>query len=168
MHVGVYHLAGRRVAFRNDYCRTCDAPRLATRVRSFAVLNIFWIPLIPLGFRHRWFCVLCGRPPHESTRTRHGYKIAGVVVLVLMSVGFWYLPMEEMPNDEGLLWSLRIGSPLLLVWSLYHLGTTTREPDHKEKLAGVEPYLSSICPFCQGSLFNAPTWHCPTCKLERM
>lgn len=168
MHLGVYHFAPKKVAFRNDYCRACQAPRLAIRVRTFDALHVYWVPILPLGFWHRWHCTDCGRPPSENTRTRQGIKIAGAIALLPMIAIFWIAPVDNAAQGEAIwFWGGRILLPLLLAWTIYQIRKGPQEPGYKEKLAEVEPYLSSSCPFCQTMLFNIPKWHCPTCGLER-
>ena len=50
---GVYRWGRKLVAYRNDYCLSCAAPRLAFQHRTFDVLHAFWIPLIPIGLWKR-------------------------------------------------------------------------------------------------------------------
>src|SRR5437588_10134396 len=91
---GIYHWKAKRIAFRADYCRNCQAARLAVLIRTVDALHLFWIPILPLGIWSRWFCLTCGRRPHESTRTRRGFKVAVAVVLVLVSAVVW-VPLGE-------------------------------------------------------------------------
>ena len=43
---GAYHFWPKRVAFRDDYCLTCQAPRRSIAVRTFDVGYIYWIPFL--------------------------------------------------------------------------------------------------------------------------
>ena len=169
LHVNVYRFAPKWTAFRNDYCRPCAHERISIRTRTFNMLGVMWIPLIPLGFQQRWICSECRQPTRANTRTRHGYKIAGILMLLLMAPAMWWLPLAEIPPEDHVwIWGMRIGLPLLLAWSIYHLRTATREPEYDEAFARVQPYTSRMCPFCNVDLLNVPAWHCPTCGLERM
>ena len=60
---GRYFWARRILAFRNDYCLTCRAARMAFLHRTFDVFHLFWIPVLPLGFWQRWRCGVCGAEP---------------------------------------------------------------------------------------------------------
>lgn len=98
MH-GTYSLARKLVAYRNDYCLQCDAPRLAFQHRTFDVLHAFFLPVLPLGLWKRWQCAVCGRNPHESGRTRKSLKWAGTAILGLMSLSMWVVSTQEKPED---------------------------------------------------------------------
>src|ERR1039458_1806615 len=47
---GAYHFRTKPVAFRDDYCLSCGAPRRSIAVRSVDVGHIFWIPILPVLF----------------------------------------------------------------------------------------------------------------------
>jgi len=83
--VGSYSYRKTIVAYRNDYCLTCDAPRLAHRIRSLEVLHVYFIPLLPLGFFRNWKCSACGADPHVSVRTSKVMKWMGVGVLAVLA-----------------------------------------------------------------------------------
>src|ERR1700686_3493787 len=42
---GSYHFWPKRVAFRNDYCLRCQAPRRSIAIRTFDVGHLFWNPI---------------------------------------------------------------------------------------------------------------------------
>ncbi|HEX2645352.1 MAG TPA: hypothetical protein VHU81_20305 [Thermoanaerobaculia bacterium] len=161
---GIYNWRPRQVAFRNDFCRTCAGPRLAVQLRTFDVLHLYWIPLIPLGFWKRWHCALCGRDPHSATRTRRGFKVAGAIVLGLMAFALWALPVE--PPDEAWIWGMRIGLSLAALAATIASLKHTPEPQLQEALDRVRPFEGWICPLCGGELSNIPGWHCPACGVE--
>lgn len=162
---GTYHLFPKRVAFRNDFCLKCGAQRRAFQIRTFDILHVFWVPLLPIGFWKRWRCTSCGADPHANVKTRRSYKIAGVAILLLMTLGFWFAPIEK--GDEVLFWALRIGAPLLAVWAIWNIRTTPVEPTLTQQLAAVAPAQDATCPLCGFALANTPTWHCPRCGLRR-
>ena len=161
---GVYNFNVRRVAFRRDHCRTCRAPRLAVRVRSFDVVHLFWIPVLPIGVWRRWFCATCKHPPHDAPGTRRPFKFLAVPLLALMSASMW----ADMPEAEPrLLWPLRIGLPVLtlvtLVWALRHVP----EPDVERALNGVAPFSGARCPVCgEGEYLDSPYWRCRVCGVR--
>src|SRR5258708_39448951 len=58
-HEGVHSYNSRIVAYRNDFCLSCEAPRRAHQVRSFKAYRVFYIPVLPLGFWREWQCSEC-------------------------------------------------------------------------------------------------------------
>lgn len=167
MSLDLLHIRPRKVAFRNDYCLSCDAPRLAICVRTFDVIRAGILPVLPLGFIHRWYCTACERLTNRSSRIRYSHKAVAVTVLAWMTLAFWLIPVSWFPDVVFFIWQGRIGSLLLLALAWHHLRQEPREPGYKERLAKVEPYLSSTCPLCGTPLSNIPNWHCPSCGLER-
>lgn len=167
MSLDLLHVRPREVAFRNDHCLNCEQPRLAICVRSFDVVRAGILPVVPLGFIHRWYCTTCEKLTNRSYRVHYGHKVAAVFVLAWMTMAFWLIPASAFPDLAVLLWQGRIGTLPLLAWAWYRLRQEPREPGYKEKLAQVEPYASATCPFCGVLLNNVPTWHCPQCGLER-
>ena len=164
--VGVYHWRAKRVAFRNDFCLACGEARRAVQVRTFDVGHIFWIPILPAGFWKRWVCTVCGRDPHLLTKTRRGFKWAGLVILVLIAVAVW----ADSPDPEAVaaFWVLRIAAPIGIGLLLWHLVRTPKEPTLKEKLASIPPAADTVCPFCGAQLLTLGSQcSCPVCGVER-
>lgn len=139
---GIYRWKPKRLAFRNDYCLKCDAPRRAVQVRTFNVGHIFWIPLIPAGSWKKWVCTACGRDPHVSVKTRRGFKWVGLVILLLFSVLFWAMPVDR--EIIAMTWIIRIAAPLGLVLTLRHLLRTKTEPSFAAKLATIQPASDTV------------------------
>jgi hypothetical protein len=81
----------RRVAFRNDYCMACNAPRRAVQIRTLDVIHLYFIPLLPLGLWKRWCCCTCGMNPHQLHLTRRLIKTAVLVVFLFCTVFFFLL-----------------------------------------------------------------------------
>lgn len=161
LHWGIYHWRPRVVAFRNDFCRACDLPRVAFRVRTFAALHVFWVPLLPLGFWRRWCCSRCGASPHRLLRTRPGFKIAGALCLVLLSLAAWLVPGER--ESPALVWGMRVGWPALLALTLVSIVRHRPEAGLGDLLLAVTPFEGTRCPACDGELLTAPELHCGAC-----
>lgn len=159
---GFYHWRPRRTAFRNDYCRTCEAERLSVLLRTFDVLHIYWIPVLPVGVWSRWHCTTCGFRPHAAIRSRRGFKVAGAVALGALALLAWADP-EVKPSEAIWVWGIRLGLALAAmaagVWTFRH----PREPRFREVLAGVKPFAGWTCPLCAGPLQSVPDWHCTAC-----
>jgi hypothetical protein len=167
---GFYYFRPRRIAFRNDYCRSCAQPRRSVQIRTFDAWHLFWIPLLPLGFHKRWRCTACGREPHIYPGTRRGFKWVGLFILLLSSVAFWALPLtpDVTPDVRTPTWIFRIAAPLGAIFTLRHLLRTHRDPSLKEKLAGISPAEDTVCPFCNSQLLLLSSQcSCPTCGIVR-
>jgi hypothetical protein len=166
---GTYFLARKVLAFRNDYCLRCAAPRLAVRQRTFDVAHVFWIPILPLGFWKRWLCSSCGNDPHTQVRTSRGVKWVGVVLLVFFAVIAWTGPASgKDPSDTIGIWLMRIGLPIGLAFAVR--GTLrSPEPERlRDKLREVTPYGAQECPLCRAQLVHrARGWQCIGCGAER-
>jgi hypothetical protein len=162
VHYGLYHFRPKAVAFRNDYCRTCDRPRLAVRVRTFDVFHLYWVPLLPVGFWRRWYCSTCKGDPHARTRTRRGFKIAAGVILVLFTLFAWTL-LPEVEPDWRWVWGTRgVVSGLLLV-TVVSLARHRPEADLAALLAIVAPFAGHQCPLCGGDLLVTHETRCARC-----
>jgi hypothetical protein len=168
---GVYHFWPKKVAFRNDYCLSCEAPRRSIAIRSFDVGHVYWVPLVPVGFWKHWACTVCRRDPHANPKTRRWLKWIGLVCLLLLSATFWSVPTNA---DLGVLpWIMRLlplgGAVALLI----QLMRTPPEPSLRERLATIPPASDSNCPFCSTPLMaggispGSARWSCPACGAER-
>jgi hypothetical protein len=164
---GIYHFRPRRLAFRNDYCLSCNQPRRSVQIRTFDAWHVFWIPLLPLGFWKRWVCTSCRGQTRVNTKTRRPFKWAGLVILALLSVAFWIEPID---SDFFIgSWIFRIGGPLGAIFAFAHLLRTPKEPGLKEKLATVPPASDTVCPFCGAQLMMlASQCSCPACGVARL
>jgi hypothetical protein len=161
---GIYHWKPKRIAFRADYCRSCQASGISVLVRTIDVLHISWVPILPLGVWSRWFCTTCGNRPHQSTRTRRGFKVAGAVVLGIYTAVVWAAPLPE--ADAWIFWPLRFVFPFLAVLAIVSAVRVPLEPDLKARLAQVVEFQGWVCPLCGGQLLQVPRLHCTRCRAE--
>jgi fatty acid desaturase len=162
---GIYRWAQKRTAFRNDYCLSCEAPRKAMQIRTFNFYHLFWVPILPLGFIKRWFCMTCGSQPSYNKKTRYGFKIAGLIVLAIFAIFFWLCPVQ--PGDEGFFWSFRIGAPIGLFITIIHLFRSKRDPTYIDLFRKVSRAEDTLCPFCSVALVAMPQLLCPLCGVHR-
>ena len=164
---GVYFFGQRSVAFRNDYCLSCAAPRLAHRVRSIDVGHIFWVPLLPLGVWKRWRCSACGNNPHQQVRTSRGLKWVGIGLLALMALSAWTVDAKK-EDDVAVTWLMRIGLPIGVVFAVRATLRGAAPEKLKDKLRGIVPYRERQCPLCQGQLVGrAAGFSCVKCGAHR-
>jgi hypothetical protein len=165
---GTYSWWRRIVAYRNDYCLTCSAERMAFQHRTFDVHHVFWIPILPLGLWKRWHCTECGQDPHASPRTRKSLKWAGVACLAFFTLSAWMVSPAEKPEDTVFIWVVRLAGPLATAWAAWATARSPAGERLKEKLRGVRPLMDTACPLCRVTLFpSEPAWHCPQCGIRR-
>jgi hypothetical protein len=162
---GAYHFRPKPVAFRDDYCLSCQAPRRAIAIQTFDVGHIFWIPVLPVGRWKHWKCIACRKDPHVNPKTRRSLLWAGLLCLIAVSVILWGSPDFE---PGATVWILRISGPAAAIWLLSHLLRTPKGPTLRERLAAIPPAADAICPFCATPLIcGSARWSCPACKAVR-
>lgn len=162
---GTYHWRPRQIAFRNDYCRACERQTISVLIRTIDVFHVLFIPILPIGVWSRWHCARCGGRPHWVARTRRGFKIVGTVFLALSCAAIWVpLPLEG--GDAVIIWLLRIGLPVALVFAIRSILRHRPEPDFKQRLAAVIPYEGWDCPLCGGQLLSVPEKVCSACGAQ--
>ncbi len=168
IQVGVYKFAKKRVAFRCDYCRHCGRETMSVADRSFNFLHLYWIPILPLGFRTEWRCAVCGQDPHRDTVASRPMKIIVAALLLMIVLTFWYpvfFPVS-LPNNSLQIWGLRIGVAVLFIISVRWIGQDSTASLQQE-LPGVQPYNQSTCPFCHGTLmYEFEGAKCISCDVE--
>src|SRR5271169_3478615 len=164
---GTYHFWPKRVAFRNDFCLRCQAPRRSIAVRTFDVGHIFWIPILPVGLWKHWECDVCGQHPHVNPRTRRSFKWLGLVCLLAVSLIAWAAPADADFGTAG--WIVRVAAPALAILLFVHLRRTPKEPSLRQRLSMIPPAADTICPFCATPLVpdTGARWACPACKAMR-
>jgi hypothetical protein len=164
---GIYRFHPKRVAFRNDYCRTCVQSGRSVQVRTFDAAHVFWIPVLPLGYRKRWLCTICGHSPHIYRGTRRGFKWAGFAVLLFLAAFSWAAPLEQ--DASIFTWSVRVAAPIGALLVFVHLRRTPKDPSLPEILAVIPAASDSICPFCGTPLLVLSSrCSCPACGVARV
>ena len=168
---GLYQFSEKRTAFRNDFCANCRLPCLAVQIRTFDVHHIFWIPLIPVGFRKRWYCTRCGRQSDVYAGTRRPFKWIGLFLLIVLTPALWFMPLEGEP-DRGFvifIWVLRFAAPLGSILTAWHLHRTRYQRSPEGWLAHVAPADDTACPFCNTPLVVlSGRASCPSCGVLRL
>jgi hypothetical protein len=162
---GSYRFWPKRVAFRNDYCLRCQAPRRSIAVRTFDVGHVFWIPLLPVGFWKRWQCEVCGQKPHAYPKVRRLFKWVGLVGSIALSLMVWASPSGAEVGVIG--WILRVAAPAGAILLLLDLLRTPKEPSIRRRLRTIAPATDAVCPFCATPLLAGARWSCPGCGAVR-
>jgi len=159
IEIGEYHLWPKPVAFRNDYCLTCQRERRAIRSRTLDVVHVFYVPVLPVGFWKHWSCSACGRDPHGRRGSRSSLKWFSMLVLIVLALLFWLEPGTPV--------AVRAIITTLSVLLVLYLLRSPSEMAMREKLAAVPSATDTICPFCQTPMVGGTQWSCPACGVVR-
>jgi ribosomal protein L37AE/L43A len=164
---GAYHFWPKRVAFRNDYCLSCKAPRRSIAVRTFDVGHIFWVPILPVGFWRHWQCSVCGRKPHVARWSVRSLKWVALACLIGVSAIFWAVP-EANTGSALIGWLFRLAAPAGAIVLLVHL-LRSRGSSLRKRLAAIPAAAETTCPFCETPLVvgTGTRWSCPACGVVR-
>lgn len=169
---GTYHFSRKLVAYRYDYCMNCENPRVAGQWRTFDVLHLCFVPLIPLGFWKRWACSACGKPPHARVKTSRGVKILGAVISLVWSGISFYCAIFTSPKsgeDNSGLWTMGALGIAAFAYLCYSLSQKeTPAPDLNEQLGRLQTPTEMSCPFCGGRLQSGLTTFCEGCGVQRL
>jgi hypothetical protein len=160
---GTYHIGRKRVSCRNAYCTTCRAPRFTEGRRSFVVLHLFFIPILPVAAVVRWFCHTCGNEIDARRPSRPWILVAGAGIGLLMTFAGVMVVVDGHEVVSGL--GCLILGPLLVI-GLIHL---IRKQDYRGYVASQEqvpPLPGDHCPYCAAPVFAAETPHCHACKVD--
>ena len=156
---GHYRLAPKLIAYRNDWCNHCGEPVLAQQWRSFYLGHLYWIPLIPLGFRKNWQCTQCARDPRERVRTSLAIILAGLLTFTLACVLTFLVPHSD--GEATIVWTLRgIFGSVSAVFAFWLLSRSNEQPP---PIKYVEPLRNERCLICGGRMTDFPRWHCVDC-----
>jgi hypothetical protein len=168
---GIYRFSKKFTAFRNDFCANCGLPCGAVQIRTFDVHHIFWLPLIPVGFKKRWYCTRCDQQSDVYAGTRRPFKWIGLFLLLLLSPLLWFLPLEG-EQDRGFVIFIRVlrfGAPFAAILTAWHLRRTRNERSRQDWLSHVPPADDANCPFCQTPLMVlSGQGSCPSCGALRL
>ena len=164
---GFYRWCSKSIAFRHDYCRHCESETTSVLVRTLDVIHIYWVPLLPIGLFRRWRCRQCGNHPHIGTKTRIGFKIAGLIILILMTLSFWLAePSDDM--EPVPLWGFRLCLLLACILTIRSIRKQVDEPSFKKTLHLVQPYAGQLCLLCGGELAIGNPSICTACKAKHL
>lgn len=159
---GLYKWFPKLTAFRRDFCRNCETEVLAVRRRTFSVLHLYWIPLAPLGVWNKWHCTVCGCPAHENTRTRKGFVVTILIVLIVFTF-FLSFAYSITGRDWPMAVLFRFVLPVTLGILLTRYVNEKKEPDFCKALAAVKPFSGYECPLCGSPLVINTLTRCVSC-----
>lgn len=166
---GIYRLDNKRTAYRSDYCLSCKAPRVAEQYRSFNILHIFFVPLVPLGLWTRWRCLTCKNDPHARVSTSRPITIIAVLLMLLAVASTFAVSPAEMHEDNPylVLWGTRFGLAVVIAGLIASLRMTKGQAiPLKDTLQSVTPLPRDKCFYCDGWLQTGD--YCPRCAVRRL
>ena len=163
MHCGTYHFGNKLVACRNAYCTTCEAPRFCEGRRSIIVLSVFYIPLLPIAKRTRWFCAESGHFI-DAHRPNHRFILrAGVFFgIVLTAIG---LMVGIETEQRGVAVGCMVCGPMMVAGLVYLL----RRGDYEQYMSvcrAVEPLNTGHCPYCGRPTTTGRIPRCHSCRVN--
>ena len=170
---GAYRWFPRKVGFRNDYCMTCRAPRRAEQVRTFDVLHLNLVPVLPLGFRRRWVCQECGLRPRQVRLTLRLIAQMVLVASLIEAATFWgsiFFVGLAIAEDVDAFWFLGvICSVVAVALGGYLIFWPPAGPSYEELRQSVPAANDTKCPFCGTPLIDEFfDCHCPDCGAKRL
>ena len=157
------------VAYRNDFCLSCEEPRRALHIRSIKALHLFFIPVLPIYFWWHWECSECGRPPHSDPqpRTRRGFKKLLTIFSGMFALVVWVSPGSETGNSPTVTWIVRVVLTITFLFSFWYMVKPTTSIRLSEKLKEIEPDQDNFCALCKAPLILGSDWRCSGCGVER-
>lgn len=167
---GVYALGRKIVAYRNDVCLTCAAPRRIYGLRAFRIFHIFFVPLIPLGFGRVWRCSVCKLDPRVNMGEVMVSAWGWCLLIGIISVTGW-LDAQSYPRQT---WFILVSIWLMflfLLWRAVHITRTYRSIPVftlEDKLLELKPADEKSCPFCGSFFMDGRRVFCSHCGVERV
>lgn len=160
---GTYHFGRKRVACRNAYCTTCRDARFVEGFRSWVVVHVGFIPILPIATTVRWFCPTCQNQIDARRPSRPLILVAGAFFGLLMSfVGIMIL-LDGQEKEAGI--GCLVGGPLMAGGLIYLIRKQDYE-SYSEAKRAVEPLSGDHCPYCKNPVFMANTPHCHSCRVD--
>jgi len=161
---GQYKFGRRKAYCRNDYCTICNRARFTEGIRSFRVIHIFYIPLIPIGFGTEWRCASCGKDPYTRRPISRGLAIASFVLSLLLLAGCIAMLWEERRNNPAGLWLLLVMFGGLVFVTANSL-SGKRRFEYLARRKAVKPLRADVCPYCSTPTFQRITIRCDMCNI---
>jgi hypothetical protein len=162
---GIHSYNSRTVAYRSDFCLSCEAPSRADQIRSLKAYRILYVPVLPLGFWREWQCSECGRDPHRYAGSSR--QIVWVAVAFLGACAIVGIRESFETQDFATAWLMRLVLPTVFFIALWL--ALRNKPDWAlaEKLAKITPDEDTTCALCHGTLVLSDAWRCSQCCVER-
>jgi hypothetical protein len=164
---GVYKLAPKQIAYRQDYCIHCQCNRVAFLDRYWGILHIVFVPILPLGRVRSWRCSSCNLHPRLKAIPLDAWRvILAFVAFVPMTFAFWCMTPE--PDTAETIWLCRGLLSVGVIWLAWWISGQMRAPGWVKQRAKEAGLVSTnICIRCGSGMVSTEPAHCPACGLER-
>ena len=163
---GTYSFAKKPVAYRADYCRSCEGERMTFAIRSFDAFQVFWIPVLPLGFWTRWYCGQCQAHPHEAVGVSRWVRWFVGAFFLFLAVICWGAALTTEGTAGTDMW---IGVAVTTIAALLSLAWAKKGKvdSYKVLRAQVRAFDGATCPLCDGRVVRAlDAEKCQECAAE--
>lgn len=160
---GHYRWGTRRAACKHEYCTICQRERMVEGYRSFRVIHLFFVPVIPLGNFTDWRCSTCGKDPYSKRPMPPWISVPGFVLGACAFVGVAIAPWEDDDFQSRIIMLCIFGA--LAAFSGYSLFGKRR----REYLAlrrAVQPLPKDVCPLCGQPTLQRSKIRCELCRVE--
>lgn len=164
---------------RNAWCTVCKQPRLALGFRSWVVVHLFWIPILPVARVTDWSCAGCGNNPKAHLTARPGsYRwslaVAGLLLAGGLAVLIGTLVTGKDPLGQahgGFSDGIASASGLLMVggilgWQIRRQLWRTAELGFDDGKTPVTPLSGDSCPLCGALMLTRDNPRCEACQVE--
>ena len=131
--------------------------------RWFNWIHVFWIPLIPIGYRSNWMCTLCDQDANARYKTGFVRKIVISIVLFLLAL-VMFQPGTIDTLEYGLI--VKFLSILFFLLSVYWAFKHNKLPSKELFRKNITPVDSTLCLYCKNPLAMSPTLSCISCKTQ--
>lgn len=148
----------------NAYCPVCRVPQLAVGKRSIVVLHILYIPVLPIGWRTRWYCLDENHDIGAARPSRKSILSLGIglcVFFILLSI------ISGISGEYSTEEAIGIASLAAIIGALLIRAKSSEE--HLYYKVGnelVEPLKPDYCPVCLNALNEQKNSYCSSCKVK--
>jgi len=176
---GHYKFFPRRAAVRNDWCTVCQVPRLALGTRSWVVLHLFYVPLLPVARVTDWNCSACGNYPGARLATpRSWLRTVFIFAGFLAAVAVWLLVAtlvtgrDPLAQGDGRMSDGFVGAATFLMvagvvaWQALRQQRRAEAPGAVETKAPVAPLSGDRCPLCGDLMLTRANPRCGRCRVD--
>jgi hypothetical protein len=154
---------GRKIiAYRNDFCLTCQAQCRAYQVSRVLFIRFHFIPVLPMGTWRTWYCSVCTQNPHAIPGRFEELKRVMLVVLATVSFFGWIAS----DSNSGVWW-MRIAPLMVIAVGLLLMAKKWTTLELQAKLSQIPPDAESSCPLCGAPLLLDSDWRCSACGLKK-
>lgn len=148
----------------HEYCTACQQGALTVGHRSFRVLHLFFIPLLPIGLVTDWQCTACGGDPKLRRPFPSWIAWAGLLLGAVAFIGFSTVAWQEEDDPLTILLMLGIAAALAGFCAISLFGKKRRQ--HRANQESVPPLPKDNCPLCGRLTQQRSTVRCEICRIE--